>query len=431
MGAVKAPATHSSLQLSAPHCIFGDGCPPPARAHPRRTPTILPCKLTACVTPCRIEDYQRCLVATARWPDGRRDLDDRRPRRTLPRRVTLAEVARRAGVSQTTASFVLSGRREEMRISAQVEARVLRAARETGYRPNVVSRSLRTGTTHTIGFVSDTVATTPFAGHLIWGALDAAREHDHLLLIAETEGDPELEKELIEAMQDRRVDGIVLASMYTRKVAVHDSLLDGRSVLLNAVPSGPSKIPCVLPDETEAGRTAARALLDAGHIEGIYLIGTDPKTNRVPRDSLAAAERLHGIKEVMAGAGVQLAGGVPRPHWQPTDGYEAVVKVLKQEPAPRALICFNDRLSVGAYQALQEAGVKVPDEVSIVSFDDEPVASWLRPQLTTIALPHYELGRKAIEVLLSEEMQPSGQNAQSHLVSMPLRERDSVRRLRA
>ena len=93
----------------------------------------------------------------------------------MPRRVTLAEVARRAGVSQTTASFVLSGRREEMRISGLVEARVLQAVRETGYRPNVVSRSLRTGTTQTIGFVSDTVATTPFAGHLIWGALDAAR----------------------------------------------------------------------------------------------------------------------------------------------------------------------------------------------------------------------------------------------------------------
>ena len=90
-------------------------------------------------------------------------------------RVTLAEVARRAGVSQTTASFVLAGHREEMRISVQVEARVRRAAQETGYRPNVVSRNLRTGTTQTIGFVSDTIATTPFAGHLIWGALDAAR----------------------------------------------------------------------------------------------------------------------------------------------------------------------------------------------------------------------------------------------------------------
>ena len=87
----------------------------------------------------------------------------------LQRRVTLAEVARRAGVSQTTASFVLTGRGDEMRISEQVRVRVEQAVRETGYRPNVVSRSLRTGTTQTIGFVSDTVATTPFAGHLHLG----------------------------------------------------------------------------------------------------------------------------------------------------------------------------------------------------------------------------------------------------------------------
>src|SRR5664279_722777 len=148
------------------------------------------------------------------------------------KRVTLADVARRAGVSQTAASFVLSGRREEMRISAEVETRVLQAARETGYRPNIVSRSLRTGTTHTIGFVSDTVATTPFAGHLIWGALDAARERGHLLFIAETEGDPELEQQLIEAMHDRQVDGIVLASMYTRKIKPPSALLGRPAVLL-------------------------------------------------------------------------------------------------------------------------------------------------------------------------------------------------------
>ena len=107
---------------------------------------------------------------------------------------------------------------------------MLAAARETGYRPNIVSRSLRTGTSQTIGFVSDTVATTPFAGHVIWGALDAARERDHLLFIGETEGDPELERQLIETMHDRRVDGIVLASMYTRKVAVPKALLDGQAV---------------------------------------------------------------------------------------------------------------------------------------------------------------------------------------------------------
>jgi LacI family transcriptional regulator len=343
------------------------------------------------------------------------------------KRVTLADVAKRAGVSQTAASFVLSGRREEMRISAEVEARVIRAARETGYRPNIVSRSLRTGTTRTIGFVSDTVATTPFAGHLIWGALDAARERDHLLLIGETEGDPELERELIEAMHDRRVDGIVLASMYTRKVAVPKALLHGPAVLLNALPSRRSLIPSVLPDETEAGRTAARVLLDAGHTDGIYLIGAGPP-NRVPKDSLAAVQRLQGISEALRAAGVRLGGAVPCADWQPEFGYNATLAVL-EKATPSALICFNDRLALGAYQALATAGLAVPADVSVVSFDDDVVASWVRPQLTTVALPHYELGRAAIELLLDSHQQPSDSQPRPQLIPMPLRDRESVRRL--
>jgi len=124
-----------------------------------------------------------------------------------------------------------------MRISTEAEDRILRAARDLGYRPNIVSRSLRTGTTHTLGFISDTVATTPFAGNLIKGALEAARDRDHLLLIAETEGDPKLEQELLEAMVDRQVDGIVLASMYTRRLAVPKLLGWRAAVLLNAVPA--------------------------------------------------------------------------------------------------------------------------------------------------------------------------------------------------
>ncbi|MGD0808321.1 MAG: LacI family DNA-binding transcriptional regulator [Acidimicrobiales bacterium] len=343
----------------------------------------------------------------------------------MQRRVTLAEVARRAGVSQTTASFVLTGRGDEMRISQQVRARVEQAVRETGYRPNVVSRSLRTGTTQTIGFVSDTVATTPFAGHLIWGALDAARESEHLLLIAETEGDPELEKEMIEAMRDRGVDGIVLASMYTRWAAVPKGLLDGPSVLLNALPAKPCAIASVIPDELEAGRTAARALLEAGHTDGIYVVGAGPRLTQVPKGVVAATERLTGIKEVLDAAKVELAGGVSLRDWQPAVGYEATRKFLLRKPAPEALICFNDRLSVGAYDALEDSGRKVGQDVSVVSFDDEPVASWLRPQLTSIAIPHYELGRKAIELLLDGSSGPLLEG-QVHRMPMPLRQRESV-----
>src|SRR5664279_5495412 len=151
--------------------------------------------------------------------------------RMSSKRVTLADVARKAGVSQTAASFVLSGR-TDMRISMLVEERVRRAAAETGYRPNIVSQSLRTGTTHTIGFVSDSVATTRFAGDFIKGALEAARERGNLLLIAETGGDPELERQSIETMIDRQVDGIVLASMYTRKLPVPKAFATTPAVLL-------------------------------------------------------------------------------------------------------------------------------------------------------------------------------------------------------
>jgi LacI family transcriptional regulator len=321
---------------------------------------------------------------------------------------------------------VLSGRRKEMRISADVEARVLRAVRVTGYRPNIVSRSLRTGTSHTIGFISDTVATTPFAGHLIWGALDAARDRGRLLFIGETEGDPELERQLIDAMHDRGVDGIVLASMYTRKIAVPKNLTSRPAVLLNAIPSNRSRTPSVVPDEVEAGRTAARTLLDAGHGDGIGLIGAGP-VNRVPKDSLAASQRLQGITEALQDAGAKLAGSMPCLDWQPDIGYDATLQLISKA-TPTGLICFNDRLALGAYQALADAGLDVPRDVSVVSFDDDLMASWVRPRLTTVALPHYELGREAINVLLNEG-EPDNGEPTIRRIPMPLRERDSVRRL--
>ena len=343
----------------------------------------------------------------------------------MPGRVTLADVARIAGVSQTTASFVLSGRRAEMRISEEVGTRVLQAVEATGYRPNIVSRSLRTGTTNTIGFVSDTVGTTPFAGHLIWGALDAAREREHLLIIAETEGDEELEREAIAMMHDRRVDGIVFASMFTRKLRVPSSLLDGPSVLLNAVPSKPMPVTSVIPDEAEAGRTAARALLEAGHRKGVYVVGAGTKPAQAPKGVFAATQRLIGINQVFAKAGTRLSGGVVLKDWQPREGYDATCELLACKPQPRALICLNDRLAVGAYQALEDAGLKVGEDTSVISFDDDAVATWLRPQLTSIGLPHYELGRRAVEILLSDRTGARG-DGRIELLPMPLRQRGSI-----
>jgi LacI family transcriptional regulator len=345
-----------------------------------------------------------------------------------PRRVTLADVARHAGVSSTTASLVLSGRGRELRISRTVEQRVLRAADELDYRPNIVSVGLRTGTSRTIGFVSDTVATSRLAGDMIKGALEAARERGVMLFIGETEGDPELERGLLQAMHDRRVDGLILASMFTRTIKVPKAVSSGPAVLLNAVPKRPSPLPSVLPDEVEGGRAAARVLLDAGHRTGIHLIGGGPGVRDVPPEALAGIERITGIRETFRDARVRIASGRVCPDWVPEYGYQATRELL-EHARPRALICLNDRLAFGAYQALDDFGLKVPADVSVVSFDDHPIATWMRPRLTTVALPHDELGRKAVDVLFAEvdrHRRGGERGGEVHRIPMPVRLRDSV-----
>lgn len=217
------------------------------------------------------------------------------------RRVTMADVARKAGVSPTTASFALSGR-TDMRISDASRERVLEAARELGYRPNVTARSLRTKSTQTIGFVSDRITTTPFAGDVIRGAMEAARERDHLLFITEAGGDRAAESSLVHALLDRQVDAVIYASMFTRYVTPPKELFGRRVVLLNCLAPG-FDAPSVVPDEFEAGRDAARALLAAGQSEGIWAIGGHQAVPATPEGIIAGNERMRGLEESFGRAG--------------------------------------------------------------------------------------------------------------------------------
>ena len=348
------------------------------------------------------------------------------------KRVTLADVALAAGVSPTTASLVLSGRGPELRISDIVQQRVHAVSDEIGYRPNIVSIGLSKGTTRTLGFVSDTVATSQLAGDMIKGALEAAREHGYMLFIAETEGDAASEQRLLDAMHDRQVDGIILASMFTRLRPLPASLTDVPAVLLNTVPLEPTTVPSVVPDEYAAGRAAATLLLEAGHRQ-IHLIGAGPALHEVPAGTVAGRERLAGIRDALAEAGLEPATGQVCPEWLPQNGRQAVTDLLDAAIRPEAILCFNDRLAFGAYQALDRAGLRVPDDVSVASFDDAPLAEWLEPGLSTFAIPHEELGTRAVELLLEviragrdADAAPPAEPAVIHRLPMPLRVRGSV-----
>ncbi|TQJ31138.1 LacI family DNA-binding transcriptional regulator [Microbacterium sp. SLBN-146] len=340
------------------------------------------------------------------------------------KRVTLADVAEAAGVSRTTASLVLSDRGTELRISEASQDRVRRVAAELGYRPNMLSASLRSGTSRTIGFISDTVATSQLAGDMIKGALEGARRHGYMLFIGESEGDERQQELLAEAMLDRQVDGLVIASMFTRERSFPTSLSGRHVVLLNTVPGadGPPAS-AVIPDEFTAGREAVRLLLDAGHRE-IHLIGAGPTAADVPADTIAGDERLSGILTELDSVGLAPASGHRSPIWLPFDGWKATSSLISSGVRSGALITFNDRLAFGAYQAIAEAGLSIPGDFSIVSFDDHQLAGWLHPGLTTFAIPHRELGLRAIEILLDDAAHPHPTVERLHL---PVRVRDSVR----
>ena len=336
----------------------------------------------------------------------------------LSKRVTLADVARRAGLSVSAASMILNGR-PDTRLSQDAHDRVHTAAAELGYRPNVAARGLKTDKTHTIAFVSDLVATTRYASGLITGAIAAAEAAGHVMMVLETGGEPKRETEAIGAALDRQVDGFVFASMRARELFLPEIAFETPAVMLNATNA---RFPrAVLPDEREGGRTAVEVLFGAGFHDGIALLGHSEKQEQGLFRSATVAERIAGIRGAMADRDAEFSSEASIWLWEPDGGYQATTKILRQRNRPAAILAMNDRLAFGAYQAIAEAGLRVPEDISIVSFDNDELAAYLRPGLTTVALPHQEMGRRSVELLLGGG--PAGETR----VSMPLVERDSVR----
>ncbi|MGO4857878.1 LacI family DNA-binding transcriptional regulator [Arthrobacter sp. 2MCAF14] len=335
-----------------------------------------------------------------------------------PKRVTLADVAKLAGLSTTAASMILNGR-PDTRLSKDAHERVLAAAAELGYRPNVAARGLRTQKTRTIGFISDRVATTRFASGLIEGALAAAGAAGHVMLVLETGGDAKLEASALEAVLDRQVDGIVFASMRARELYIPELPAGTRSVLLNATSQGHAV--SVLSDEYTGGRTAVEVLARHGIANKVAVLGYSEETERGLFRSVAVNRRVAGIRDSLTEHGIEVAVWESVWLWDADTGYTAAKKILRRHPDIRALLCMNDRLAFGAYQALQEKGLRIPNDISLVSFDNDELASYLRPGLTTVALPHEQMGRDAVGLLLSDDAVPG-----ERLVPMPLIERSSV-----
>ncbi|WP_424819037.1 LacI family DNA-binding transcriptional regulator [Salinisphaera sp.] len=331
-------------------------------------------------------------------------------------KVTMMDVAREAGVSQSTVSFVVNGS-TSVRISDATRQRVLEVAEALGYRRFSHSALDHKGS-RVIGFLVDEISTSPFAVASMDGAREVAWENDRVLLVSSSGSDPELERSAIETLLSCRPEGMVIASILTRRIEPPAALRDVPTVLLNCYESD-NGFPSVVPGEVAGGHTATRRLIDAGH-RRIAIIGGEPWME-------AARDRLKGYRQALATADIAAAPELIREgNWLPSSGYEQTRALMALDEPPTGIFCCNDSMAIGCYEALKEQGLRVPEDVSVVGYDDQEVARHMYPPLTTVVLPHDEMGRWAVETLVTEVA--SGQKPPLRRVKMecPLVERCSV-----
>lgn len=308
------------------------------------------------------------------------------------RRPTSRDVAAYAGVSRATVSMVLNDRVEGT-VAEATRQKVLEAARELGYTRSAVALSLKQQRTRTIGLITDEIATSPWAGRMVRAASRVAAEHDHMVITVDLSLRDYSLEDALRMLSERQVDGLVYATMGSARVRLPPLPAWPPMVLLNCEDATPGRdLPGVVPDDRGGAREAARRLLDAGHERLVMLTGAD--------ESVAVAEREAGFREELEAAGLPVR--IVPTGWQMSDGMRETRRLLAEDAPPTALFCIRDRVAAGAIHAAALAGVDVPGGLSVIGFDDEDFfAGDLTPALTTVALPHAEMGERAMRRLLA------------------------------
>ncbi len=300
--------------------------------------------------------------------------------------------------------------------------KVRAAVDELDYRPNAIAKGLRTQRTNTIGFISDVIGTTPYAGRILQGAQDAAWDSGKLLVSINTGSNQGVREAAVSTLLDRRVDGIIYAAMYHREVKPPEALYRVPSVLLDCFVADHS-LPSVIPNEENGAYTAVSHLFERGYRRIGFLCDVD--------NTPAKFGRLEGYRQALADHGVSFDETLvcEAPSIQ-SGGYDAALVLLQRNEPPDALFCYNDRMAMGAYDALRKSALEIPSDMAVVGFDNhELIAAHLHPPLTTMQLPHYEMGEWALNHLLSlidnpgqrKEMLP-----EQHILDCPLIVRKSV-----
>jgi len=333
-------------------------------------------------------------------------------------RPTMTDVARLAGVSQSSVSLVLNNM-SGARIAQRTRERVLAAAQEIGYRLQSRRFDMGEARPKIIAYLVDEISTSPHPVVSVDGARDAAWEAGHLVSVHVTRANRELEAATLRAvLTDSALLGVIYSTIFTRKIALPPELEKVPTVLLNCY-TGQKLQPSVIPGEVAGGFTATEFLLQQGH-RRIGLINGEPWMD-------ASRDRLKGYRQALATADVAFDAELVRHgDWMPDTGYRRTYELLRLKRPPTALFCANDLMAVGAMEALSELGIDVPGEISVMGYDDQEIARYTRPSLSSCVLPNYDMGRWAAETLIEMATNGAGRRPVQLKMECPLVPRRSV-----
>lgn len=309
------------------------------------------------------------------------------------RSVTSKDVAAAAGVSRTAVSLVLNGRADGV-IQADNQERVRAAAARLGYVPNASARNLRQQSTKTIGLVTDRIASQPFAGPLLTGVTELAMARGYMLLTIDTDQHDDYFEGAARTLLERSVDGIIFAAASIREVPVPNQVRELPIALANAVDPS-AAFAAFIPDDEAGEYAAATAAIERGH-RRLCLITGD-------LDNDATHRRIAGFRRAVADAGLPTSSAqVRNALYNMVSNYAAALDVLQGPQPPTAILAANDRGAVGVHMAATQLQLTVPGDLSIIGFDDEHgFAAEVPVPITTVALPHFEMGEAAARHVLA------------------------------
>ena len=310
------------------------------------------------------------------------------------KRVRMVDVAKLAGVSQPTVSFVLNDRRD-VAVAEETRRRVLEAAAQLNFRPNRAAQALRSNRSYTVGILTNGIVSQPYAGRIVQGIQSSVQPANYVCMVVDTTDDPAQGDGAVASLLAEGVAAIIYASPSPRPIHTSKLLEGNRTIFVNCWPDTEGTADtAILADEYAGGHAAAKAVFDLGHRQVAFLGG---KTN-----DWAGGERRRGFQDAARQAGINPDGLIQvNGNYMIGSGYDLTLQVCQDRP-PTALLCGNDRMAVGALLALNTLRLECPADVSIVGFDDQPdVADQVRPALTTVALPHLEMGHRAGDLLVN------------------------------